>query len=134
MKYQYQLRISPKAAATKELLWKEVSGHSGIPVSDISHIEVLKRSIDARQIAVKINLKVDVYVNEEFLYELGVANYRVRYHGNVARLEVAPEEFSRFLDPELRRKVSEQFHAAGFEFVSLDLDGYRAGSMNGPDA
>ncbi|MCJ7758956.1 MAG: NAD(P)/FAD-dependent oxidoreductase, partial [Gillisia sp.] len=69
MKYQYQLRLSPKAAAKKELLWKEVSGHSGIPVSDISHVEVLKRSIDARQKAVKINLKVDVYVNEEFLDE-----------------------------------------------------------------
>jgi hypothetical protein len=69
MKYQYQLRLSPKSAAKKELLWKEISGHSGIPVSDISHVEVLKRSIDARQKAVKINLKVDVYVNEEFLDE-----------------------------------------------------------------
>ena len=70
---------------------------------------------------------------EEFLYELGLANYRVRYHGNVARLEVAPEELKNFLDPELRQKVSAHFHAAGFEFVTLDMDGYRAGSMNGPD-
>jgi uncharacterized protein len=71
---------------------------------------------------------------EEFLYALGLANYRVRYHDNVARLEVAPEELSRFLDPELRQKVSAHFHAAGFEFVTIDLDGYRTGSMNGPDA
>ncbi len=69
MKYQYQLRLTPKSAARKELLWREVSAHSGIPVSDISHVEVLKRSIDARQKAVKINLKLDVYVNEEFLDE-----------------------------------------------------------------
>jgi len=76
MKTQYQLRLSPKAAAKKELLWKEVSGHSGIPVSEISHVEVLKRSIDARQKAVKINLKVDVYVNEEFLGEpMSLPNY-----------------------------------------------------------
>jgi hypothetical protein len=66
MKYQYQLRISPEAAVKKELLWKVVSAHSGIPVSEISHVEVLKRSIDARQKAVKMNLKVEVYVAEEF--------------------------------------------------------------------
>lgn len=70
---------------------------------------------------------------EELLYGLGLANYRVRYHDNVARIEVAPEEIDRFLDPELRQKVSAHFREAGFEFVSLDLDGYRTGSMNGPD-
>jgi hypothetical protein len=69
MKYQYQLRVSPEAAAKKELLWINVSSHSGIPISDISHVEVLKRSIDARQKAVKINLKVDVFVKEDFIDE-----------------------------------------------------------------
>jgi uncharacterized protein len=70
---------------------------------------------------------------EEFLYGLGLSNYRVRYHDNVARLEVAPDEFCRFHDPQLRQQVSEHFHSAGFEFVAIDLDGYRSGSMNGPD-
>ncbi len=71
---------------------------------------------------------------EAFLYELGLLNYRVRYHDNIARIEVAPAELSRFLDPDLRQKVSKHFHSAGFEFVTLDLDGYRTGSMNGPEA
>lgn len=66
MKYQYQLRLTPEAAAKKELLWREVSAHSGIQISEISHVEVLKRSIDARQKAVRINLQVEVYVGEEF--------------------------------------------------------------------
>ena len=70
---------------------------------------------------------------EEMLYALGLSNYRVRYHDNLARLEVAPEEIGKFLDPDLRLKVSAHFHAAGFEFVTIDLDGYRTGSMNGPD-
>ena len=70
---------------------------------------------------------------EQFLYDLGLLNYRVRYHDNVARIEVAPEEIDRFLDPELRQKVATHFRAAGFEFVSLDLEGYRTGSMNGPE-
>ena len=70
---------------------------------------------------------------EEMLYTLGLSNYRVRYHDNVARIEVAPDEIAKFIDPDLREKVSKHFHAAGFEFVTVDLDGYRTGSMNGPD-
>ncbi len=66
MKYNYQLRVSPEAAAKKELLLKEVSRHSDIPVKDISHVEVLKRSIDARQKDVKINLLVEVLVSEPY--------------------------------------------------------------------
>lgn len=67
---------------------------------------------------------------EELLSDLGLLNYRVRYHGDVARIEVAPEEISKFIDQDLRLKVSKHFRDAGFEFVSLDLDGYRTGSMN----
>ena len=70
---------------------------------------------------------------EEMLYGLGLSNYRVRYHDNIARIEVAPAEVVKFLDPDLRFKVSKHFHAVGFEFVTIDLDGYRTGSMNGPD-
>jgi uncharacterized FAD-dependent dehydrogenase len=64
MIYNYQLRVSPETAAKKQLLLKEVAHHSGIDSKEIRHIEILKRSIDARQKAVKINLKVDVYINE----------------------------------------------------------------------
>ncbi|UJH92236.1 FAD-binding protein [Antarcticibacterium sp. 1MA-6-2] len=66
MKYQYQLQVSPEAAAREDLLRKEVSKHSGISVSEMAHVEVLKRSIDARQKAVKVNLKVEVFVGEDF--------------------------------------------------------------------
>ncbi|HSI68747.1 MAG TPA: NAD(P)/FAD-dependent oxidoreductase [Gillisia sp.] len=66
MKYQYQIRVTPEAAAKKDLLWKEVARHSGISISEINHVEVLKRSIDARQKAVKVNLKVEVLVGENF--------------------------------------------------------------------
>ncbi|WP_372919763.1 NAD(P)/FAD-dependent oxidoreductase [Salegentibacter sp.] len=66
MRYQFQLRLSPEQAAIKERLWKAVSKTADIPVSEISHIEILKRSIDARQKAIKVNLKVEVYVKEVF--------------------------------------------------------------------
>lgn len=65
MKYKYQIRVSPEAAAKEEMLRREVSRHSGIPAAEINHVEVLKRSIDARQKDVKINLQVEVYAREE---------------------------------------------------------------------
>lgn len=69
MKYNYQLRVSPETAAKDDLLRREVSRHSSIPLEEISHVEVLKRSIDARQKDVKINLQVDVFVREAYKRE-----------------------------------------------------------------
>lgn len=66
MKYNFQIRVSPETAATKQLLIKEVSRHAGIPPDEISHVEILKRSIDARQKEIKVNLQIDVFVNEPF--------------------------------------------------------------------
>jgi len=57
-------------------------------------------------------------------------NYRVRYHGDTARIEVGPGEIERFCDAALRAEVIREFRAAGFVFVALDLEGYRTGSLN----
>jgi len=67
---------------------------------------------------------------ETFLRQQGFNNYRVRYHGEVARIEVAPTELERLFNPELRESVINSFKAAGFTYVTLDLQGYRTGSMN----
>lgn len=67
---------------------------------------------------------------ETVLRHKGFRNYRVRYHGDVARIEVAPEEIERMLDAQLRHSITEEFKKAGFAYVSLDLQGYRTGSMN----
>ncbi len=56
--------------------------------------------------------------------------YRVRYHGEIARIEVAAEEIPRLLNLELRAELVKEFKAAGFTYVALDLEGYRTGSMN----
>ena len=67
---------------------------------------------------------------ETFLRENGFKNYRVRYHAEIARIEVAPEEIQRLLDDQLRENLVSAFKQAGFTFVTLDLQGYRTGSMN----
>lgn len=67
---------------------------------------------------------------EEFLKKSGFHTYRVRFHHETVRIEVGEEEIPRFLVPEQRRAIVEFFKSTGFSYVSLDLEGYRTGSMN----
>lgn len=67
---------------------------------------------------------------EELLDALGFTQYRVRSHGDLARIEVLPDEIDKFFDSSLREKVTKEFKKLGFVYVSLDLTGYRTGSMN----
>ena len=67
---------------------------------------------------------------EQFLIEHGFIEERVRMHGNIARIEVAPADIPRLASDEIREAVYEEFKKLGFVFVTLDLKGYRTGSMN----
>jgi uncharacterized protein len=67
---------------------------------------------------------------ESELRALGLKIFRVRYHGEVARLEVGSEERLRFADPQFAEQVSARIKAHGFEFVALDLEPFRSGRMN----
>jgi uncharacterized protein len=67
---------------------------------------------------------------EDGLRALGFLQFRVRYHGEMARIEIAPEELGRALSLEMASEFSRLFKALGFKFVTLDLEGFRSGSMN----
>jgi len=68
---------------------------------------------------------------EQFLRQRGFRHVRVRYHrGDLARIEVPVEELDRFGGADLRRQLVERFAALGFKFVTLDLEGFRSGSLN----
>ena len=67
---------------------------------------------------------------EQFLMEQGFRQMRVRVHGNLARIEVPSEEIPRFMDDTLRRTIAARFQNLGFSYVTLDLLGFRSGSMN----
>ena len=67
---------------------------------------------------------------ESALRELGFRQVRLRHHGDVARIEIAPSELSRALEPVMAQRISEAIKPLGFRFVSLDLDGYRTGALN----
>lgn len=70
---------------------------------------------------------------ETYLRGQRFRNFRVRFHGETARIEVAPEEIPRLLDSQLREELVREFKGAGFVYVALDLQGYRTGSMNEVD-
>ncbi|MBU1695186.1 MAG: ATP-dependent sacrificial sulfur transferase LarE [Verrucomicrobia bacterium] len=67
---------------------------------------------------------------EDALRELGFAVVRVRAHGKTARIELAPQDIARAAQEPLRTEIARQVKAAGFRFVTLDLQGYRTGSLN----
>jgi uncharacterized protein len=67
---------------------------------------------------------------ERLLHSMGFRVARVRYHGAVARLEVAADEIARLLEPDLRARVDNELKRLGFRFVTVDLKGFRSGSLN----
>jgi uncharacterized protein len=67
---------------------------------------------------------------EDALRQFGFRQFRVRHHGEIARIEIAPDEMPRALSLEMTSKFISVFKALGFKFVTLDLEGFRSGSMN----
>ncbi len=67
---------------------------------------------------------------EQLLLDLGFRQMRVRVHGNIARIEVLPEEIGKLVDEKVRNTVYNTLKGLGFDYVTMDLAGYRTGSMN----
>jgi uncharacterized protein len=67
---------------------------------------------------------------EDALRALGFRQFRVRHHGDIVRIEIAAEELPRAMSSEMAREFTAIFKALGFKFVTLDLEGFRSGSMN----
>ena len=67
---------------------------------------------------------------EKFLWDLGFQQVRVRYHNKIARIEVRPEEMDRILEKKIRHLVVAMMKSLGYNYVTLDLQGYKTGSMN----
>jgi len=69
---------------------------------------------------------------EEYLKRLGFTQVRVRHHGQIARVEVEPSEFQKIMDEKTREKIIKNFKKLGFIYITMDLAGFRSGSMNEP--
>jgi uncharacterized protein len=102
----------------------------GIPTWDKPSFACLSSRFPYGQGITKENLtKVDAA--ESFMRDNGLRFFRVRHHDDrTARLEVGPQEFHRLFDPAFRELLVTHFKSLGFAYVTLDLQGYRTGSMN----
>jgi len=67
---------------------------------------------------------------EQYLHGLGIRELRLRHHGDIARIELAPEDMAKIITPEIRQDIVTKLKALGYKYVALDLTGYRTGSLN----
>ena len=79
---------------------------------------------------VKTNELTRIEKAERFLASAGYGNSRVRNHGTIARIELEKEKIAGFMNSQVAHDVVEQFHKLGYEFVTIDLEGYRSGSFD----
>ncbi|MDR1495517.1 MAG: ATP-dependent sacrificial sulfur transferase LarE [Clostridiales Family XIII bacterium] len=111
---------------------REISARLGLPTADKQSFACLSsRFVYGETITEEKLARVDKA--EQLLLDLGFTQVRVRIHGEAgeqARIEIAPNEFARLIVDETRERVVREFTSIGFTYVSLDLAGYRTGSMN----
>lgn len=67
---------------------------------------------------------------EDYLRRIGIKQLRVRHHGAVARIEVEPQDITVLASDDVRHDLAAHFHSIGYNYVTLDLDGFRSGSLN----
>jgi uncharacterized protein len=108
---------------------RELSRRAGLPTWDRPASACLSSRIPYG-IAVTPELLDKIDRAESVLRDLGFRQFRVRAHGELARIELAQDELSRGFEPALSQQMAARIKAVGFAFVTLDLEGYRQGSLN----
>ena len=108
---------------------RELSQREGLPTWDRPAAACLSSRIPYGTTVTKEKVKL-VEKGEEALKSLGFEIYRVRYHGELVRIEIGPNELAQALDIKMAKKMTDIFKSLGFQYVTLDLEGYRLGSLN----
>jgi uncharacterized protein len=108
---------------------RELSRRAGLPTWDRPASACLSSRIPYGTPVTIHNVKT-VETGEEELKALGFRQFRVRFHGDVVRVEIAREELPRALTMEMAARFTLIFRGLGFRYVTLDLEGYRQGSLN----
>jgi pyridinium-3,5-biscarboxylic acid mononucleotide sulfurtransferase len=117
-----------KAGLTKQEI-RELARLAGLRIWDKPASACLSSRIEYGRPVTREALDV-VERGEDAIRDLGFRQFRVRHHGDIVRIEIAREELERALNPAMAAQFSAIFKALGFKFVTLDLEGFRSGSMN----
>ena len=124
---ELQIKSPLQAAELYKAEIRELSREMNLPTADKPSMACLAsrfvygETLTAQKLAT-------VEKAEEFLLSAGFNQLRVRVHGNLARIEILPEDFPKLLS--LREEISSRLKTLGFDYVTLDLQGFRSGSMN----
>ncbi|HEY6764536.1 MAG TPA: ATP-dependent sacrificial sulfur transferase LarE [Candidatus Sulfotelmatobacter sp.] len=116
------------AGLTKQEI-RDFSHEAGLRIWDKPASACLSSRIEYGRPVTREALSV-VEQGEDAIRTLGFRQFRVRHHGDIVRIEIAREELKRALDPTMAAEFGRIFKALGFKFVTLDLEGFRSGSMN----
>jgi len=116
------------AGLTKQDI-RDLARDAGLRVWDKPASACLSSRIEYGRPVTRAALSV-VEQGEEALRALGFRQFRVRHHGDIVRIEIAADEMPRALAGEMAAEFTRIFKALGFKFVTLDLEGFRSGSMN----
>jgi pyridinium-3,5-biscarboxylic acid mononucleotide sulfurtransferase len=117
-----------KAELTKREI-RELARQAGLRIWDKPASACLSSRIEYGRPVTREALGV-VERGEDAIRALGFRQFRVRHHGDIVRIEIAREELERALNPAIAAQFTAIFKALGFKFVTLDLEGFRSGSMN----
>jgi uncharacterized protein len=117
-----------EAELTKQDI-RQLAREAGLRLWDKPASACLASRIEYGRPVTRENLSA-VEQGEEALRRLGFRQFRVRHHGQIARLEIAREELPRAMTLEMASELTAIFKALGFLYVTLDLEGFRSGSMN----
>jgi uncharacterized protein len=125
----HQVRAPLVEAGLSKAEIRELSRLAGLPFWDRPAAACLSSRIPYGTAVTTERVKT-VEAGEEAIKSLGFHQFRVRYHGELVRLEFAPSELERALNLDMARRLTALFKPLGFHYVTIDLEGYRQGSLN----
>lgn len=122
------ISLLKEAGLTKKDI-RALSKEAGLPTWDMPAAACLaSRFVYGQKITAEGLKRVEL--SEKFIRGLGFKGIRVRVHDNLARIEVSPDDISAVADPSVRSEITTELKRLGFKYVTMDLQGYRMGSMN----
>ena len=126
---QYGVRSPLVEAGLAKSEIRELSQEMGLPTWDKPAQACLSSRVPYGT-TVTVEALTRIAKAEQFLRSLGIRQLRVRHHDTIARIELEPGDFAALMDGESRKRVTEYFRSIGYSYVTLDLDGFRSGSLN----